>query len=66
MPGLRVRHVRKAGFDWYIVFNEAAEAVHVTVDLDGAAVLLDPDTNEAQPFSGRLALAGHAIKVVMI
>ena len=65
--GLRVRHLQKAGFDWYILFNETAAAIDVTVDLAAeSARLLDPYTNEMQPFTGRLALAGHEIKVLVM
>ena len=66
-PGLRVRHLRKAGFDWYILFNETAAAIDVTVDLVAeSARLLDPYTDEMQPFMGWLLLAGHEIKVIAV
>ncbi len=63
---LRLRHVRKVGFDWYIVFNETAAAIDAMLDLHGEAALIDPYTNESQPFTGRLLLAGHEIKVIAV
>ncbi len=66
-PGLRVRHLRKAGFDWYILFNEMVAAIDVTVDLAAeSARLLDPYTDGTQPFTGRLSLAGHEINVIAV
>lgn len=65
--GLRVRHVRKAGFDWYILFNEAAQAVDLTVELPTSqAQMIDPYTGSTQPFEGRLSLAGHALRVIAV
>ncbi len=66
-PGLRVRHVRKAGFDWYVLFNEAAQAIDTTVEAHvfGAQWLIDPYSNAVTPFDGRLRLSGHALRVLV-
>jgi len=45
-PALRVRHVRKEGFDWFLLFNEERRPVQVQVDLStrGERLLVDPAT----------------------
>ncbi len=66
-PGLRVRHVRKANLDWYMLFNEASEALDATLETDksGAMRLIDPYTNAVTAFDGGLKLAGHAMRVLV-
>lgn len=65
--GLRVRHVRKAGRDWFILLNETSDplAGELEVAASGIMHLLDPVTNEALPFDGRLALGGHELRVLV-
>ena len=67
-PGLRVRHVQKAGLDWYMLFNEGAEpiATKVAFTASGTASIVDPDTGTSQPFDGHLWLAGNTLHVVVI
>lgn len=64
-PGLRVRHVRKAGLDGYIVFNETATPVHCTLSLPNAHIC-DPFTGAIDVFQGDLMLAGHALRVLFV
>lgn len=66
-PGLRVRHVRKAARDWFLLFNETAQAIDTTVETDAPSAwwLLDPNANAAAPFAGRLRLAGHELRVLV-
>lgn len=63
-PGLRVRHVRKAGLDWWLLFNEGRTPVDVDLDLVGDG-LVDPATGRLVPFNGRLQLAGHDLHVLV-
>jgi hypothetical protein len=64
---LRVRHVRKAKLDWYMLFNEAAEAIDVTVEAGafGTIRLIDPYSDIVLPFDGRLHLSGHEMRVLV-
>lgn len=66
--GLRVRHVRKAGFDWYMLFNETAQTVDLTVEVAalGASRVYDPYSNASLPFDGGLRLLGHEMRVVAV
>ena len=43
-PNLRVRHVRKGGVDYYLLFNEGAGDLECRLDLSakGRRILLDP------------------------
>jgi hypothetical protein len=63
-PGLRVRHVRKAGLEWWMLFNETAAPIDAALDL-AAEALVDPVTGAAEPFDGRLRLEGHALRVLV-
>lgn len=63
-PGLRVRHVRKAGYDWYIVFNETQTPVDVQLTLPDAFTL-DPRRDEIIEFDGTLRLEGHELRVLV-
>jgi hypothetical protein len=67
-PGLRVRHVHKAGRHWYILFNEGAAPVTATVEVSvpGAAILVDPDTGAQTAFAGQVQLAGHELRVLVV
>ncbi|MBN1963253.1 MAG: hypothetical protein JW910_01315, partial [Anaerolineae bacterium] len=62
-PGLRVRHVRKAGLDWLILFNEGRAPLQATLDL-GDAYALDPASGSLTPCMGELSLAGHELCVL--
>jgi hypothetical protein len=61
--GLRARHVRKGGLNWYMLFNEGGEAVRCAVDLPNAC-LLDPSSDVISPFDGHLSLEPHALCVL--
>ncbi|MBN1564555.1 MAG: hypothetical protein JXA10_11990 [Anaerolineae bacterium] len=63
-PGLRVRHVRKAGLDWWILFNEQAAPLDTALDFEAQGIL-DPITGMVAVFEGRLQLAGHELCVVI-
>jgi hypothetical protein len=63
-PGLRVRHVRKAGLEWWILFNEAATPIDTALDLD-ALGFLNPVTGAVEPFDGRLRLDGYDVRVLI-
>jgi len=64
---LRARHVQKAGFDWYIFFNEGAAIIdtEITLPVKGVAWLSNPITNTIEPFNGRLPLLGHDLRVLV-
>lgn len=62
--GLRVRHVRKHGLEWYVLFNEEQAPIDSSLDWSGA-YLLDPYSNTMTPFAGRLSLAGHELCVLV-
>jgi hypothetical protein len=67
-PNLRVRHVRKAGRDFYLLFNEAAGALECRLSLSaqGAWLLLDPvsGAGRALAHDAPIQLAGHALCVL--
>ncbi len=65
-PGLRVRHVRKAGHDWYIVFNETAEPISCALALPDTTTICDPEANTVETFPGKLVLAGHTVRVLVV
>lgn len=69
-PGLRIRHVRKGGADYYLLFNEGEEDVNVQLELatDGKRALLDPTTGNQRMMAGdeALPLARHAIRVLAV
>ena len=63
-PGLRVRHVRKADLDWWIVFNEGRAPIDTGLELDVAGVL-NPVTGILEPFDGQLRLDGYSLRVLI-
>jgi hypothetical protein len=69
-PDLRVRHVRKAGTDYYMLFNEGAEDIDFRVELaqSGPRTLLDPTTGGMRALTGGdpIPLAGHALRVLAV
>lgn len=68
-PGLRVRHIRKAGRDVWMLFNERREPLTTSVRLAGGGELLrvDPATLEQTPFANdsEFALAGYELALVI-
>ena len=69
-PALRVRHVRRGGMDYYLLFNENAGDLEcrLTVSAKGRRVLLDPISGQRRAMAddGRLELRGHAIQVLAV
>ena len=67
---LRVRHVQKAGTDFYLLFNEAAAALEFRLNLAarGRWSLLDPvsGAHTSLPGDAPIQLAGHAIQVLAV
>jgi len=69
-PALRVRHVRKGGFHWYMLFNERQTPLQANVSfpVKGDRLLFDAATGrigemqQDQP----LRLAGHELQVLAV
>jgi hypothetical protein len=68
--GLRVRHVVKAGWRYFMLFNETSTCVEITIELPvkGPAVLYDPWTGESSemPADRHLTLSGHSFQVIVV
>jgi len=69
-PGLRVRHVVKEDWHYFMLFNETKDAVKIMVELPvaGPAIIYDPWMNEvsAMPADNRLSLASHDFQVIVV
>ncbi len=69
-PDLRVRHVQKAGVDYYLLFNEGAADLEFRLSLSvkGERFLLDPQSGRPEMASddGSLRLAGLALRVLAL
>ena len=69
-PDLRVRHVRKAGADYYLLFNEGAQQLELSLKLSipGPRTLLDPTTSSGENVSTDqpITLAKHALRVLRV
>jgi len=69
-PDLRVRHVRKSGVDYYLLFNESAGELELRLNLSikGRQALLDPvgGSQTALPGDSPVRLAGHAMRVLIV
>jgi len=69
-PDLRVRHVRKGGLDYYLLFNEGAAALELrlTLSVQGRRVLLDPLSGGHKPVTGDspIQLAGYTMQVLAV
>ena len=70
VPGLRVRHVVKAGWHYFMLFNETSTCVEITIELPvkDSAVLYDPWTGESSemPADRHLTLSGHSFQVIVV
>ncbi len=70
VPDLRVRHVRKHGVDYYLLFNEGAGDIEFRPELSvkGPRRLLDPVSGQqtALPNHGTFRLAAHALQVLAV
>jgi hypothetical protein len=69
-PGLRVRHLVKEAWHYFMLFNETEDATQITIELPvvGATQLYDPWKNEISEVSldKRLGLAGHEFQIIMV
>lgn len=69
-PDLRVRHVVKAGADYFLLFNEGERELEVTLQLSskGERRLLDPyaKSDAVQPMNGTLRLRRHELRVLRV
>lgn len=69
-PALRVRHVVKAAWHYYLIFNEELAPIDVSLALavSGEILLFDPVTGmvEEFPAGGIIHLGGYELKVLMI
>lgn len=68
-PALRIRHLQKSGYDWYLLFNEEKTPLQMSVQLsvEGEGTAMDPVTGQASDWdSQQVRLAGHELRVVMI
>ncbi len=69
-PGLRVRHVRKTGADYYLLFNECAVDLEIRLNLSakGRRILLDPLRGDQRPVASDspIQLMGHKMQVLAV
>lgn len=69
-PDLRVRHVRKGGLDYYLLFNESTGTLKFQLRLSahGRRMLMDPMAvyHEVWPISSPIVLASHEFKVLAV
>ncbi|MCX5643079.1 MAG: glycosyl hydrolase [Phycisphaerae bacterium] len=69
-PDLRVRHVRKKGVDYYLLFNEGPGEIEIRLDVSakGERSLLDPMSGDQKPVGSdnSIRLAGHALQVLAV
>ena len=69
-PALRVRHVKKDGLHWYMLFNEDQASFEVDIDfsVDGDRLLYDTATGLTSEYSQGhpIQLAGHELKVLAV
>ncbi|MEN6427614.1 MAG: glycosyl hydrolase [Phycisphaerales bacterium] len=67
---LRVRHIRKGNADYYLLFNEAADALEcrLTLSVKGRRFLLDPMSGRGEALSSDspVSLAGHTMQVLVV
>ena len=67
---LRIHHVRKAGLDYYLLFNEGEQDLSVRLQLSvrGPQTLLDPETlaQEVVESDRPVRLAKHALRVLVV
>jgi hypothetical protein len=69
-PDLRVRHMRKGGQDYYLLFNEGEGDLELSLDLSaqGQRTLLNPETGAHKRLPGDrpVKLAKHAMRVLLV
>jgi len=69
-PSLRVRHVRKGGRDYYLLFNEGASGLEcrLTLSAKGNRIWVDPITGRGEPMASDspICLAGHTMQVLAV
>lgn len=67
-PGLRYRHISKDGIDYYLLFNEAGEALECEFDVAvaGERYWLCPWSGEVELAGGVLQLGCHELKILVV
>ena len=63
--GLRIRHIRKQGFDWFIIHNEEDTAIECQLEFDSNTYLLNAQSSEMTHFTGQLSLDGYEMCVIV-
>jgi hypothetical protein len=64
VKALRVRHLRKAGFEWFMLFNEESAPLQFELALENSYVL-DPTSLEATAFLGEISLNAYELKLLV-
>lgn len=62
--GLRIRHIQKNDFDWYMLFNEEKTPIHCQLDFEGDVFQLDIYADDISKFTGELQLNAYEICVL--
>lgn len=68
-PDLRYRHIRKAGADWYLLFNEGPNAIEFRMEISGGSnrQWLNPWDETATPWSeGPVTLASIEMRILHV
>lgn len=63
--GLRVRHLQKQDFDWYMLFNEGTTSIDVQVQFSQETQILNPYSGEIQVYTGMLPLDKREIRILV-
>ena len=62
--GLRIRHVRKQGFDWYLLVNETNIPIQCQLEFEGETYRLNPYSGDSILFTGELLLGAYETCVI--
>jgi len=62
--GLRIRHVRKQGFDWYILVNETDSPIQCQLKFNSATYQINPYSGDTIPFTGELSLDAYEMCII--
>jgi hypothetical protein len=69
-PDLRVRHVKRSGADYYVLFNEGKKAIAPRLDLSapGKRLVVDPETDAREDLGEEegIPLGRGGLKVVVV
>jgi hypothetical protein len=63
--GLRIRQLRKQGYEWTILFNESSTPIECQPEFDNEAYILNPQSSEMARYTGNLSLDAHALCIVV-